>query len=77
MDSSTPVILTALLCALAVVIIVQSLVNWKASTRGRPLPPGPVPLPFVGNLFNVSRTKPWIGYKELCAKYGESISRIS
>ncbi|KAI0767311.1 CyP450 monooxygenase [Fomes fomentarius] len=71
MDNSTPVILTALLCALAAVIFVQSLVNWKARTRGRPLPPGPAPLPFVGNLFNVSRIKPWIGYKDLCSKYGD------
>ncbi|KAI0352608.1 CyP450 monooxygenase [Trametes cingulata] len=37
------------------------------------LPPGPPPLPFVGNLFDIPKHKPWRGYRDLCAKYGDLV----
>ena len=34
------------------------------------MPPGPFPLPIVGNIFDLPRIKPWEAYRKLSAKYG-------
>ena len=40
------------------------------STRGRPLPPGPKGLPFFGNVLDLRKGRPWIGFNELRKKHG-------
>lgn len=50
-----------------------SLTIRRARARGYPLPPGPKSIPIVGNLFNMPRSKAWIPYRDLAAKYGESL----
>ena len=37
-----------------------------------PLPPGPSPLPLVGNIFNIPKTSPWVTYRKLSKQYGKS-----
>ncbi|KAI0767308.1 CyP450 monooxygenase [Fomes fomentarius] len=64
---------SAILAALIALYCAHSVLSWRARTRGCPLPPGPTPLPLIGNLLNVSRVKPWIGYKGLCEKYGDIV----
>ncbi|TFK92563.1 O-methylsterigmatocystin oxidoreductase [Polyporus arcularius HHB13444] len=49
----------------------HSLARWRARSCGRPLPPGPPSLPLVGNILNVPKNQPHVGYRELCAKYGD------
>ncbi|EJF63285.1 cytochrome P450 [Dichomitus squalens LYAD-421 SS1] len=34
---------------------------------------GPYPLPIIGNLFDVPKSKPWIGFRDICMKYGDVI----
>lgn len=34
------------------------------------MPPGPMPLPFVGNKFNLPKSKPWIQFQEWSKVYG-------
>ena len=73
MASSLSLLYTTAYLAAAFFVLthIRSLVGWRARLRGRRLPPGPTPLPIVGNLFQVSKYKPWICYRDLCTKYGE------
>ncbi|KAI0767315.1 cytochrome P450 [Fomes fomentarius] len=50
---------------------VWSTVAWRTRTHGRPLPPGPIPLPFIGNILDIPRFKAWEGFRDLCARYGD------
>ncbi|KAI0352616.1 CyP450 monooxygenase [Trametes cingulata] len=52
---------------------VWSILAWRARTKGVPLPPGPRPLPIVGNLLELPRTKEWIGLRDMCATYGDMV----
>ncbi|KAL1950428.1 hypothetical protein VTO73DRAFT_5552 [Trametes versicolor] len=62
-------------CAFAICLLVllylRSVISWRARARGRPLPPGPKRLPLVGNLLSIPRFKPWLGFRDLTAQYGE------
>ena len=39
---------------------------------GLPYPPGPRPVPLIGNLLDIPRESSWIAYTELAKKYGAS-----
>jgi hypothetical protein len=38
--------------------------------RGRPYPPGPRPLPLIGNFFDIPKDFSWLTYTEFSKKYG-------
>ena len=57
--------------ALLVTVWLRSIVKWRRRSHGRPLPPGPTPLPLIGNMLDVPSFKPWVAYRELAAKYGK------
>lgn len=40
------------------------------SRNGHPLPPGPKPFPFVGNIFDIDSEQPWLTYGAWRKKYG-------
>jgi hypothetical protein len=41
--------------------------------RGRPYPPGPRPLPLIGNFFDIPKDFSWLAYTEYSKKYGMTI----
>ncbi|EGO19060.1 hypothetical protein SERLADRAFT_453964 [Serpula lacrymans var. lacrymans S7.9] len=51
---------------------------WKKARKTRQLlPPGPRPLPFLGNLLDIEAHAPWISYAEWGAMYGDLVySRV-
>ncbi|KAH9847896.1 cytochrome P450 [Lenzites betulinus] len=59
--------------AILLSIYVKGVLRWRARARGLALPPGPTPLPIVGNLFDIPKHKPWRGYLEFSTKYGELV----
>ena len=65
----TPALVAA---ALLFVAYLRSLMKWRARSRGHLLPPGPTPLPLLGNVFDIPTYKPWVAYHDLYQKYGES-----
>ncbi|KAF9447305.1 putative CyP450 monooxygenase [Macrolepiota fuliginosa MF-IS2] len=46
----------------------------QSSKQKLPLPPGPKPLPLVGNLFDYPHDSPWLTYRDWCKEYGEIVS---
>ena len=57
-------------------LYVRTLVSWSRRTRGLPLPPGPKPLPFVGNMFDIPTSKMCEGYRNLTDKYGDKFGLV-
>lgn len=65
------------LLAVAVVVSTITLLKWRRrSVRGFRLPPGPAPLPLVGNLLSINAKKPWMTYTEWGTRYGPFYFRI-
>ena len=38
------------------------------------LPPGPKPLPVIGNILDVPKSFPWLGFHDMCKQYGEYLT---
>lgn len=64
----------ALLFAYYILSQIRERVLWTHRMRGLSLPPGPRPLPLIGNLLDMPSFKQWFGFKDLCSKYGEHIA---
>nr|WMY26074.1 AzoC [Aspergillus insulicola] len=64
------IIITLGLCA--VYFVLSS--SGKTDKKTLPLPPGPKPLPVLGNLFQIPKERYWERYQELHRKYGPIFS---
>ena len=71
----TPSLLAGILLFLLIVVYIHSVIAWKARSRGLPYPPGPQPLPIIGNLLDWPKTNQWATFRDISATYGEYILR--
>jgi hypothetical protein len=67
--------LVSLTLTLDILVIVSSLAAFWAirdyqRRRGLPYPPGPRPLPLIGNLLDIPKEFSWLTYTELSKKHG-------
>ncbi|KAG1845248.1 cytochrome P450 [Suillus tomentosus] len=65
-------VLALALIAFVSFVVVQSLQK-KRDTKKHPLPPGPPPLPFVGNVIGIDPDHPWLAYSRWATEYGEIV----
>ena len=70
-----------LMLTLDLLVVVASLSAFFAirdyqRRRGIPYPPGPQPLPIIGNLFDIPKEFSWLSYTRLSRKYGMTHSLI-
>ncbi|KAH7884307.1 cytochrome P450 [Phlebopus sp. FC_14] len=73
--SSQPAIMmdNPLLVSLALLLsgTLVSCYLWKKNSPSSRLPPGPPPLPILGNVLDIPSSEPWVAYKEWTGKYGD------
>lgn len=67
---------TACVAFLSVIVIGAviysiSAIRWRRRSHGRPLPPGPKALPFIGNVAHMAKPEVWRAHTELFKQYGE------
>lgn len=57
--------------------VAYGLLSWwshkKRNPGGLPLPPGPKPLPVVGNVLGLKIDEPWVTYTHWGATYGKTL----
>ncbi|OSD07442.1 cytochrome P450 [Trametes coccinea BRFM310] len=61
------------LAVLLVLLHLRSAMKWRARARGRSVPPGPRRFPVIGSMLSVPTWKPWKGFRDMLAKYGDIV----
>ncbi|KAJ7110785.1 cytochrome P450 [Mycena crocata] len=64
---------TTVIASSVFILFVAYAFNLCKNRRSFPLPPGPKPLPFVGNVYDVPRTASWQVFQQWGKRYGDII----
>ena len=69
--SFTNPVFAGIALALVVLFYPHLLSAWQRRSRRLPLPPGPRPLPIIGNLFDWPKNNQLVALRDMCAQYGK------
>lgn len=66
----------SLVLTIYILVLVSSIAAFLAirdyqRRQGLPYPPGPRPLPLIGNLFDIPKEFSWLTYSRFSKKYGK------
>lgn len=67
---ASPVTGTSLLLAFAALLLIPIAIIINDYLTWRRLPPGPTPLPFIGNTNQIPKSQPWLQFQEWSKTYG-------
>ena len=62
-----------LFAALLLLFTIRAIYDYRRR-GGLPYPPGPRPLPIIGNLLDIPLEYSWLTYTRLSKKYGQTLS---
>ncbi|KAF8919622.1 CyP450 monooxygenase [Mucidula mucida] len=65
--------MVSLLVILPFVAVIVFMIKSRLIQRKTPYPPGPTPLPILGNLLDIPKGKPWECFAELSKTYGDLV----
>lgn len=71
---SSPTMLAVIAATVLAIVLVKRLLS---RSKELPYPPGPKPLPLLGNIRDIPLVSPWITYTEWGRTYGQFRSCIS
>ena len=63
-------LIDAFACFLLYLFMEKIVFRYNEGQKGLPYPPGPPPLPIIGNLLDIPTDAPWIVYADMSKKYG-------
>lgn len=66
--SESPLLWTA--AGVVVLLLFRAYVKSKQYPRCLPLPPGPKPIPILGNVLDIPLSKQWLTFQKLALEYG-------
>jgi hypothetical protein len=55
-------------------LLILRLLGRQTARRTLPYPPGPKPLPLIGNLLDLPKEKDWLTYRAWSNQYGDIVS---
>ena len=67
---SLMLVLNILVLATSIAAVFATISRGNRRRRGLPYPPGPRPLPVIGNLLDIPKRFSWIAYNQLSKKHG-------